>query len=201
MSGPCGSGEAIDRRGLFRALLGRLRPAPAPSVARALPGQRGALGLLRPPGAAEEARFLALCERCDDCLEVCETGCIRLFGPEAGELAGTPYILPGDRACNLCLKCGPACPTDALLPLVTKTEAAMGRARVDESRCLAHTGEGICGDCHTLCPLRNRALTQGWRNQPYVQDACVGCGLCEEACPMPVPAIAVTTGRPRKEAA
>jgi len=59
----------------------------------------------------------------------------------------------------------------------------MGVAVVDERLCVSHNGSGACAACHTACPLRNRAITQGIRNAPTVHaEHCVGCGLCEEAC-------------------
>ncbi|MBI5366196.1 MAG: 4Fe-4S dicluster domain-containing protein [Planctomycetes bacterium] len=140
-------------------------------------------GLVRPPGALDEAAFLAACIRCTLCADVCEPRAIRLFGPGAGHLQGTPYIRPETAACNLCLRCGPACPTGALLPLAQKTLARMGTAVVDEALCVSTNGTGICGACYTVCPLRGKAITQGSRFRPTVHPAvCVGCGLCEEAC-------------------
>ncbi len=59
----------------------------------------------------------------------------------------------------------------------------MGVAVVDEHLCVSHNGTGICGACHTVCPLRNRAIEQDYRNAPIVHaDSCTGCGLCEEVC-------------------
>ncbi len=147
------------------------------------PGMRGDLGILRPPGSVAEADFLAGCIRCTRCSDACESQCILLFGPEAGERQGTPYIQPGDRGCSLCLQCGLACPTHAIVPLDSMTEARMGVAVVDERLCVSHNGTGVCGACHTVCPLKNRAITQDFRNAPVVHaDACAGCGLCQEAC-------------------
>lgn len=146
-------------------------------------GARGRLGILRPPGADDETTFLSRCIRCTRCSDACEAQCIRLFGPEAGALQGTPYIVAEDKACTLCLECGDACPTDALVPLVEKTDVRMGVAVVDERLCVSHNGTGVCGACHTACPLKNRAITQDFRNQPTIHDEqCVGCGLCEEMC-------------------
>jgi len=146
-------------------------------------GARGDLGIVRPPGSLDEEDFLASCMRCTRCADACEPQCIRLFGPEAGALHGTPYIVPAEQACTLCLACGVACPTGSILPLEKMTQAAMGVAEVDERLCVVHNGTGVCGACFTVCPLRNRAITQDYRDSPVVHaDACVGCGLCEEAC-------------------
>ena len=95
----------------------------------------------------------------------------------------TPYIQADDKACTLCFACGTACPTGSIVPLVAMTEAAMGIAVVDERLCVSHNGTGVCGACHTICPLRGKAITQDYRNAPVVHpEACVGCGLCEEIC-------------------
>ncbi|RMD99178.1 MAG: 4Fe-4S dicluster domain-containing protein [Deltaproteobacteria bacterium] len=140
-------------------------------------------GLIRPPGSVEEAAFLARCIRCTRCAEVCQPGAIRLFGKGSGKHQGTPFILPEETACTLCLSCGAACPTGAIEPLSEMTQAQMGTAVVDERLCVSHNGSGICGACFTACPLKGRAIRQGQHNRPTVDpDQCVGCGLCEDAC-------------------
>lgn len=186
--------EVMDRRGFFRRMLRGTAQAGAGAGllfgidelrhGRGAPfGTRGALGLVRPPGSVAEEEFLALCMRCTRCADACEAQCIQLFGPEAGDLAATPYILPADRGCTLCMACGKACPTGAIKPLERMQEARMGVAVVDERLCVSHNGTGVCGACNTVCPLRNRAITQDFRNAPTVHaEACVGCGLCEEIC-------------------
>lgn len=164
--------------GGFLGLFHQLRNAAVPSV-----GRRGDLGILRPPGAVDEKEFLARCIRCTRCADACESGCIRFFGAEAGSLEGTPYIMPEEKSCVLCLNCGQACPSAALEPLEKKDQVKMGVAVVDKRLCVSHNRTGICGACHTVCPFRNKAITQGIRNAPTVdEDHCVGCGFCEEAC-------------------
>ena len=83
----------------------------------------------------------------------------------------------------MCLECGKACPNEAIVVLESMTEVAMGTAEVDERLCVSHNGTGMCGACHTVCPLRNRAINQDYRNAPVVDpEHCTGCGLCEEIC-------------------
>jgi MauM/NapG family ferredoxin protein len=185
---------AVDRRFLLRKALGgafrmgaafgvlegvhALRGSGASAV-----GARGTLGIVRPPGSLAEAEFLALCVRCTRCADACGPQCIRLFGAEGGVLHGTPYIVPADRGCTMCLACGEACPTRAIAVLERMQEVDMGVAVVDERLCVSHNGTGVCGACHTACPLRNRAITQNFRNAPEVRaEECTGCGLCEEMC-------------------
>jgi len=146
-------------------------------------GMRGELGIVRPPGAAGEEEFLTSCMRCTRCADACPTQCIRFFGPDAGGSHATPYIVTADRACTMCLECGKACPTEALSVLTSMTDVAMGVAEVDERLCVSHNGTGMCGACHTICPLHNRAIAQDYRNAPIVDpEHCTGCGLCEEIC-------------------
>jgi ferredoxin-type protein NapG len=159
--------------------------------------EQSATGVLRPPGALDERDFLATCVRCQLCAQACDTACIEIFGPFEGRHAGTPHITAARVACNLCLACTLACPSGALAVLTEPTAARMGTAVVDERLCVSHNGTGACGACHTACPLKNRAITQGMRNAPTVHaEHCVGCGLCEEACIVhDRKAIRVVTGR------
>lgn len=181
----------FDRRSLFRgALRLGLAGASAAAVAGVLrqggaarPVERAAPGILRPPGALDEQAFLATCVRCQLCAQVCDTGCIEYCGPYERRHAGSPHIVAERVACNLCLACTQACPSGALAKLTEPTDVRMGVAVVDERLCVSHNGTGACGACHTACPLKNRAITQGLRNAPTVhEEQCVGCGLCEEAC-------------------
>lgn len=176
------AGRGALRLGLTGAALASvgsfLRRGAAPR-----PVERAATGILRPPGALDEEAFLATCVRCQLCAQACDTACIGFLGPFEGRHAGTPFITAERVACNLCLACTLACPSGALAELTDKTRVRMGVAVVDERLCVSHNGSGACGACHTVCPLRNQAITQGLRNAPTVHaEHCVGCGLCEEAC-------------------
>ncbi len=169
------------------------------------------IGLLRPPGALAEPRFLAACIRCSRCQDACEPGAIQFYSERHGSLYHTPYVDPAKAGCTLCLKCGPVCPTGALLPLAEKADADMGTVELREDLCLSFKAQhlrdeqallvelgrkatesdaiverrGPCGECHMFCPLRERAikLKPGGFLAPIVfHDECVGCGMCEEIC-------------------
>lgn len=151
---------------------------------------------LRPPGAVPEERFMALCIRCNRCLEVCPYGSIRRSGP--GPTIGTPYVYPERRACYLCMACCRLCPTGALDRELRKPEkVTMGKASIDPSLCYSRlffnrdkmpedSGDKIaalCNTCYNVCPLPDRAIALENNLYPIILDDCVGCGICAERCP------------------
>lgn len=151
---------------------------------------------LRPPGAVNEERFMALCIRCNRCLEVCPFGSIKRAG--WGPAIGTPYVLPETKACYLCMACSRLCPTGALDPRLRNPENVhMGKASIDTSICYSHlfiehdvlpenAGQKIgalCNTCYNVCPLADKAITLRDNLFPIVLDGCVGCGICVERCP------------------
>ena len=152
---------------------------------------------LRPPGTESEDEFLSKCIRCRACGSVCEAGCIRFFSlADSPALAGTPYLVPRYRSCNLCTNCGHICPTGALKPIekdinVIKKEFKMGKVALVESNCLSYNGR-VCGICHDACPVKGKAIRLKPVAKPVIsEDDCIGCGRCEERCPQMPAAIVV----------
>jgi ferredoxin len=155
---------------------------------------------LRPPGATED-ELMSRCIRCGECLRSCPTSALQPSLSEAGlEGMWTPVMLPRlgycDYACNAC---GQACPTQAIPPLQLeeKRQQIIGKAYIDENRCIAWADHSECIVCEEMCPLPEKAIqleeklvslvdgTQVQVKLPHVlRQRCIGCGICEYRCPI-----------------
>jgi ferredoxin len=181
------------------------------SLGRAKPQAKGGQGLIRPPGSVEEERFLDLCVRCGQCIQVCPGPVLHLAGLAAGfEALWTPVAELTKAACHQdCNFCTQVCPTGAIVPLSIKQKQSfhIGLARIDRSLCLAHVGEQDCRLCYEECTAaKYNAIKMQWvkldigeipdgafseaeleemsriKAPHVVAGACVGCGLCEYRC-------------------
>ncbi|MFP4055594.1 MAG: DUF6599 family protein [Candidatus Brocadiia bacterium] len=182
---PAEQGVTVDltKRG-FLATLGATA-ATLPFLGANVPRRRfkERLPALRPPGALPEDQFLARCVRCGECMRVCPTRALQPCGFETGiEGLWTPRLVPRMGYCVYeCVLCGQACPSQAIekLTIEEKHTRALGKAKLDRSRCIPWRG-------HARFPtgLKGEALqaaVQGWED--------CNCGTCEEACPVPGKAI------------
>jgi len=139
---------------------------------------------LRPPGAISESDFKDVCTRCTDCQDACPFTAIRRLGPEFGEDAGTPAVIPHESPCYLCaeMPCIVACEPRALAPTAMDA-VAMGIAVLDWSSCYLWQAQP-CDYCVTRCPLPSKAI--GWsadRRPEIDEEKCTGCGVCAYLCP------------------
>ena len=104
--------------------------------------------------------------------------------------ADTPFLEARERGCVLCMKCTQICPTGALQkldaePATVQRRVRMGVPVLERSRCIPWRGQGVCRLCFYVCPYPGTAVALvGPQHAPLFDAACcVGCGLCEEACP------------------
>lgn len=170
-------------------------------------------GVIRPPGALPEGEFRAKCIGCGVCVNVCHVmkydaiAIASLKSPRPpfakGGLGGilnfgTPYIKDmRDFPCWLCMECPKHCPTGALKK-IEKEKVTMGMALIDFALCFGWNGD-VCLSCSKACPLGATVFDfyySDWGNQPMINEACVGCGLCVRYCVLGGSAIKVV---PKKQ--
>ncbi len=156
---------------------------------------------IRPPGALAEPKFLGLCVRCGECMKVCIGNALHPAWLEGGlEGLFSPILISRIGYCEYnCTLCGQVCPSGAIrhLSRTEKHRTIIGRAQFDRNRCLPYAGTP-CIVCEEHCPTPDKAIkfrevtTMNPRGehatvrQPYVVEAlCIGCGICENKCPLP----------------
>ena len=159
--------------------------------------------LIRPPGALAETQFLELCQRCGLCMKACPTNVINPALAEAG-IAGfwTPRLIMTQGYCEYtCTLCGSVCPTGAIREITAREKVEqpikIGSAYIDRGRCLPWSGNAPCIVCQEVCPTSPKAIflkedvvvtadKKTLKVQlPYVDlKRCVGCGICENKCPV-----------------
>lgn len=191
------SDPALNRRELLsgrflRGLFGALEPAPrAARVADTFSRALRTIPVHRPPGAVDEASFLAGCTRCGDCLTACPHQAITLAPERLRAAAGTPMIAPAEAACQACpdTPCITACVPAVLQRAAGAPVPVMATARIVTTDCLAHQGT-TCVSCVERCPVPGAIALVGGR--PVIDAAvCVGCGVCAHVCPAPRSAVAI----------
>lgn len=163
------------------------------------------VSVLRPPGVANEADFLAACVRCGLCVRDCPYDTLKLSTLDEALAIGTPYFEARNVACEMCddIPCVKACPTGALDKNLSDIDKArMGLAViVDQESCLNYQGLR-CDVCYRVCPLMNKAISLEVQQNPRTgkharfipvvhSDNCTGCGKCEYACVLDTAAIKV----------
>jgi MauM/NapG family ferredoxin protein len=156
--------------------------------------------LIRPPGVSED-EFLDRCVRCAECVRACPTGGLQPAITEAGlEGFWTPLLAPRLGYCDYsCNACGQICPVQAIPPLTLEEKRiqVIGKATIDQNRCIAWSDHLDCIICEEMCPLPEKAIElkqSEWVYQdgsrvdvkvPYVlRERCIGCGICEYQCPV-----------------
>lgn len=189
----------LGRRQVVTALVAGA--AAVPLVRLGSLAQRPDEGLIRPPGAQNEAEFLSRCVRCGECMKVCITNGLQPVLWEAGlEGLYTPKLVPRMGYCEFsCSLCGQVCPTGAIphLQLEVKKATVIGVADFNRTRCIPYTEGTDCLVCEEHCPVSPKAIIfieqdtvnlQGERvrvKQPVViPERCNGCGICEHVCPV-----------------
>ena len=150
---------------------------------------------LVPPGAESVKRFYDRCTGCQLCVSNCPNGVLKtstdlehLLQPRMSYADG--YCRP---ECNIC---GSVCPAGAIEPLAKfeKLTVSWGVAHVYHKDCLQRQGVD-CGNCVRHCPVGaiRMVTNRAGRQVPVVnEEICIGCGACENLCPVrPISAVRV----------
>jgi polyferredoxin len=162
--------------------------------------QRADDHLVRPPGVIE-SDMLDKCIRCGECVRSCPTHGLQPAFNQAGlEGLWTPLLIPRLGYCAYsCNSCGQVCPVQAIpaLSLDSKRTQVIGKAYIDQNRCIAWADHRDCIVCEEMCPLPDKAIYLERREftgrdgsivtvqVPHVErDKCIGCGICEFKCPL-----------------
>ena len=147
-------------------------------------------GMLRPPGALAGAQFALSCSRCGRCLKACPSQCLQPV-PLTGGFANylSPVIIPRQARCELCMICQDVCPTGAITK-ISEDQTAIGTAVLDNRSCIAWIEGKLCLVCREQCP--RQAVEIDEHKRPSINnDLCVGCGACENSCPLDEAAVIV----------
>jgi NAD-dependent dihydropyrimidine dehydrogenase PreA subunit len=112
----------------------------------------------------------------------------------------TPLLIPRLGCCSYsCNSCGQVCPVQAIpaLTLDEKRAQVIGKAYIDQDRCIAWADHRDCIVCEEMCPLPEKAIyleKRDFANRdgstvtvqvPHVErEKCIGCGICEFKCPL-----------------
>jgi len=187
-----GSGAAVAAASAEKIVDGGFAPVCKPGV----PERKHAV---LPPGATSDAFFSRHCVGCQLCVAACPEKVLRpssefkrFMLPEMGFENG--WCQPN------CTACSQVCPASAIRPLTVaeKRNVHVGHAIWHKDRCIAATEGVICSACSRNCP--QKAIYRIPLDQakpeitvPFIDKrACVGCGACENLCPVrPMPAITV----------
>ena len=150
---------------------------------------------LVPPGAVSVKRFYERCTGCQLCVSNCPNGVLKTSTDLEHLLQ--PKMSYADGYCRPeCNTCSTVCPAGAIEPLAKfeKLTLSWGVAHVYHRDCLQRQGVS-CGNCLRHCPVGAiRMITNRHGIQVPVVDEtlCIGCGACENLCPVrPVSAVRV----------
>lgn len=155
---------------------------------------------LRPPGAVAEDKFLALCIKCGQCLQVCPYHSIKLADLVTGHGVGTPYIDATVRGCYACsaVPCVLACPSGALDHHCEKPEDIhMGIAVLEfPDTCLAISSTPVPKNYKQKMQKFTNSVTNVTELETKLLDKLDNyegkeCTLCADICPLENPLNAI----------
>lgn len=136
---------------------------------------------LTPPWALDTGSFLATCEKCGACGEICPRGLIYYHTKDNMVFGGTPYLDFKQSFCNYCGECVKVCPSGALN--FENGSKELGVAILSRELCLVES-ENCSGNCIGSCPERAISFDLSTTGEFPVIDVelCNGCWACIKNC-------------------
>ncbi len=147
---------------------------------------------ITPPGSQSHRNFTTHCTACQLCVSNCPNNVLRpsadmehFMQPEVSYERG--YCRPE------CTNCSSVCPVGAIKPIdvAEKSSIQVGHAVWIKENCLAYNGEAACSGCARHCPVGAITMIPKDANDPdgikipaVDTERCIGCGACENLCPV-----------------
>lgn len=147
---------------------------------------------ITPPGSLGHRNFTNQCTACQLCISNCPNNVLRpsadaehFMQPEVSYERG--YCRPE------CTNCSSVCPVGAIKPIdaAEKSSIQIGHAVWIKENCLAYSGEAACSGCARHCPVgaitmipKNADEPDGIKIPLVDVERCIGCGACENLCPV-----------------
>ncbi|PSU97433.1 ferredoxin-type protein NapF [Photobacterium kishitanii] len=133
----------------------------------------------RLPWIKDENTFTDQCQRCNACVDVCQTKVI-----VKGD-GGFPMVdfHHGEGECSFCYQCAHVCPEPLFEP---QQQPPWQQTVTINASCIA-LNNIECRSCGDQCETQaiNFVLQVGKVAQPMINDAaCSGCGACISGCPV-----------------
>ena len=163
---------------------------------------------ITPPGSLSAQNLSKHCTACQLCISECPNNVLR---PSTSLENFMQPVRSYDRGyCRIsCNRCSEVCPTSAIRSIEKEERTAIqvGHAVLIKKNCLAANGEASCGNCARHCPVQAIEMVPvnpDDKESPKVpaidEIKCIGCGACENLCPVrPFSAIYVEGHEKHKE--
>ncbi len=146
-----------------------------------------------PPGSISIKNFLENCTACQRCVTSCKSQVLKASTTQWG-LSGfmQPYMDFSEAFCEPdCHNCSKTCPTGAIQFITKKQKMAtkIGTAIFNKEICVVYTDGTDCAACAEHCPVQAIEMIPFNEKKslyiPHVhEDVCIGCGACENVCPV-----------------